>query len=225
MTSDNNIREYYRQRAAEYEQIYYRDIPQRRQEIADEEARLKGLVKGQTVLDVPCGTGYWTYAVSQTARAVVAGDLLAEMITQAVTKPYPQPVQFVVSDLYHLPFADGSFDIVTLGFWLSHHPRHDFENLFRSLRRIIKADGLVWMIDNNPPAEGPGHHSEGTDEFGNNLKKRFLNDGREYVIIKNYFSEDELREIFSSFFTIQRLTFGTYYWSAVLALKQVRVDS
>jgi ubiquinone/menaquinone biosynthesis C-methylase UbiE len=219
MTSDDNIRDYYRQRAAEYEQIYYRDIPKRRQEIADEETRLKELTKGKTVLDTPCGTGYWTYAASQTAKAVVASDLLPEMITEAAAKPYPQPVQFVLSDLHHLPFADGSFDIITLGFWLSHHRRQDFENLFRSLGRIIKADGLVWMIDNNPPAEGPGNHSEGTDKFGNNLKKRFLNDGREYVIIKNYFSENELRKIFSSFFTIQRLTFGNYYWSAVLAMK------
>jgi ubiquinone/menaquinone biosynthesis C-methylase UbiE len=219
MTSDNDIVDYYRQRAAEYEQIYYRDIPARRQEIADEEIRLKELVKGKSVLDTPCGTGYWTYTASQTARAVVASDLLAEMITEAAAKPYPQPVQFVQSDLYHPPFADSSFDIVTLGFWLSHHSRQDFDSLFQSLGRIIKADGLVWMIDNNPPAEGDLNHSEGTDEFGNNLKKRFLDDGREYVIIKNYFTEDDLREVLSPFFAIQRLTFGNYYWSAVLALK------
>lgn len=219
MTSDDNIRDYYRQRAAEYEQIYYRDIPERRQEIADEEVRLKELVKGKSVLDTPCGTGYWTYAAAQTAREVVASDLLEEMIAQAADKPYPQPVQFVQSDIYRPAFADGSFDIVTMGFWLSHHPRQNFASLFRPLSRVVKADGLVWMIDNNPPAEGPGHHSEGTDESGNNLKKRFLDNGREYVIIKNYFTEDELREIFSSFFTIRRLTFNTYYWSAVLAHK------
>ena len=219
MTSDDNIRDYYRRRAAEYEQIYYRDMPRRRQEIADEELRLKELVKGKSVLDTPCGTGYWAHVAAHTARSVVAGDLLEEMIAQAAAKSYPQPVQFVRSDLYRPPFADGSFDIVTLGFWLSHHPRREFTSLFRPLSRVIKPDGLVWMIDNNPPAEGPGHHSEGIDESGNNLKKRLLDNGREYVIIKNYFTEDELREIFSSFFTILRLTFDTYYWSAVLALK------
>ena len=219
MTFDDNIRDYYRQRAAEYEQIYYRDIPDRRREIADEEVRLKKLVEGKSVLDTPCGTGYWTYVSAQTARSVVASDLLAEMIDQAEQKPYPQPVQFVQSDLYHPPFAEGSYDIVTLGFWLSHHPRQDFQSLFRPLRRLVNGNGRIWMIDNNPPAEGPGHHSEGSDDFGNNLKKRFLDDGREFVIIKNYFSAKELTDIFSPCFAIERLTFGTYYWSAVLAPK------
>ena len=72
------------------------------------------------------------------------------------------------------------------------------------------------MIDNNPPAEGPTQDSSYLDENGNNFKKRFLSDGREFTIIKNYFSESELREIYGQQFKIERLTFGRHYWAVAL---------
>ena len=69
------------------------------------------------------------------------------------------------------------------------------------------------------PAEGLSHNSVGTDAHGNNLIKRRLDSGREYLIIKNYFDEAQLRTVFAERFRIERLTYGVCYWSAVLGNK------
>ncbi len=212
--SDPDTRKYYRARASEYEQIYYREVPERRKEIDDEVARLKDLVRGKSVLDLACGTGYWTKAASETARDITAIDQAPEMIAEARKKEYQAPVTFVEGDMFGYRF-DRRYDVIIVGFWFSHQPRQEYDRFFNLLSDLVERGGAVWMIDNNPPAEGPHQNTVGTDEHGNNFKKRYLDDGTEFVILKNYFSENELREIISPHADILRLTYGIYYWSAV----------
>lgn len=213
----DSIVDYYRQRAPEYEQIYFRDHPQKQKELAEEAERLRALSSGKSVLDLACGTGYWTEVIAGAADETVASDISPEMIQQARAKKYARPVSFVRTDLYQGGFAEGSFDLLTLGFWFSHEPRQNHREFFRLIVPPLKKGGLIWMIDNNPPAEGPAVESEGKDSHGNNYKKRFLDSGKAFVILKNYFVEKELREIFGRHFKIERLIFGQCYWSVVLA--------
>jgi len=205
MTTDDMSR-YYRDRAPEYEQIYYRDIPDRRREIDEEINRLEQLVKGKKVLELACGTGYWTQVMSQSASEIMACDLSGEMLVVAREKDYACPIHFAAADLYDMPIEMGTYDIVALGFWFSHHPRQDFDRLFDILIKGLKPDGLIWMID-----------SERVDEHGNNYKKRFLDNGKEYIILKNYFSRSDLKAIFETRFTVKSLIYGHYYWSTILS--------
>ena len=215
--ADRELIDYYRARAAEYEQIYYRDMPERRREIDDQAENLRELVRGKDILDLACGTGYWTQRMAQTARFIAAADISAEMLREAHKKEYDAPTAFVMADLYSLPFRAAAFDMITLGFWFSHQPKQEYDLFFRQLAQPVKDGGLLWMIDNNPPAEGSWMESVRTDVYGNNYKRRHLQSGEEYVILKNYFSEDQLREIFAPYFNIRRLVFRTYYWSILLA--------
>ena len=218
MTTDDMSR-YYRDRAPEYEQIYFRDKPERRREIDEEIIRLEQLVAGKKVLELACGTGYWTQVMSRSAAEIMALDLSEEMLAVAGKKDYACPVRFVPADLYDVPFDTEAYDIVALGFWFSHHPRQDFDRLFDVLVKGLKPDGLIWMIDNNPPAEGPRIDSVRVDEQGNNYKKRYLDNGKEYIILKNYFSSSDLEAIFETRFVIKSLIYGHYYWSTVLSPK------
>lgn len=208
--------EYYDRRAPEYEQIYYRDIPPRRLEIDHEAERLTELVRNCQVLDLACGTGYWTEVMSKSAAHITASDISAGMIDQAGEKQYQTKVDFVRADLYHPPFREKSFDVLTLGFWMSHHPKPNYEILFEPLTALVKPDGLIWMIDNNPPAEGAQQDSIGSDRAGNNFKTRLLDNGDEFTILKNYFSEDDLQKILTPAFDILKIIFGKYYWSVQL---------
>jgi ubiquinone/menaquinone biosynthesis C-methylase UbiE len=211
---------YYNERAGEYEQIYFRDNAARRKEIDDEVVRVRELAVGKKILEIACGTGYWTQYLSQTAQHITAIDIAPQMLAEARKKPSVCPVEFVHADLNHLPMTCAKYDLIALGFWFSHHPRQEYDSLFSSLKSHLAPTGQIWMIDNNPPAEGPSQDYSHRDEHGNNYKKRRLSDGREFTIIKNYFSENELRECYSRQFTVNRLTLGRHYWATVLSPKQ-----
>ena len=218
--TDSETREYYRWRAPEYEQIYYRDMPERRQEIDDEADFLRGLASGREVLDLACGTGYWTQVVANSASMVVGADYWPEMIRQARAKEYGKSPLFVQADIGRLPFVEGSFDLIVLGFWLSHQSKETLDRFLETVCRPLRRGGLIWTTDNNPPAEGSEMHSVTTDAHGNHFKRRWLDDGREFVILKNYFGRDELAELVGSRFEIERLVYKKYYWSLLLRPKQ-----
>ena len=91
--------------------------------------------------------------------------------------------------------------------------------MFDTLQKLIRKNGKIWMIDNNPSAEGDIYKSTGEDKHGNNYRQRFLDDKTEYSILKNYFSKKALREIFEPYFEIESLNFDKYYWSVVLTAK------
>ena len=219
VTDKKTIVDYYRARATEYEQIYYRDVPERRQEIADHFEFIEKLAADKTVLELACGTGYWTQAAAKYAREVIATDIAAEMIKEAKNKKYNSPVKFINCDIYDLPFKSALFDLIIIGFWFSHEPKQNYSKFFEIIERPLKEDGQIWLIDNNPPAEGTKSDFLHTDQAGNNFKSRRLNDGREFSILKNYFNRNELLDIFSKPFRISRLTYDNYYWSLLLDRK------
>ena len=213
---DDKLIQYYNDRASEYEQIYFREVPERREELRQMGEYLREFATGKDVLDLCCGTGYWTAIMGQTARSIVASDVSFEMLEEARKKEYACPTVFMQADLFDLPFLAESFDLITLGYWYSHHSCDDYETLYDILRAPLRAGAKIWMCDNNPPAEGAKTDSVGKDERGNNIKARWTSEGREYHIIKNYFSEKQLRELIEPHFAIETFVFKPYYWWMVL---------
>ncbi len=216
---DKETQDYYRERAESYEEIYYREQPDRRKEIDDEVIRLRHLVAGKSVLELACGTGYWTKVMSESAKSIVASDLSAEMLEIANRKPLGCPVEFVAADMFAHAWPKTSFDIVAVGFWFSHQPRQEYKQFFDLITAPLKPGGTIWLIDNNPPAEGTNHEHIRSDDNDNNVKRRYLKVGRHFTFLKNYFAYSELSELFSPRFALKRLTYGIYYWMVELEVK------
>jgi ubiquinone/menaquinone biosynthesis C-methylase UbiE len=141
------------------------------------------------------------------------------MLVEAQKKKFAQEVNFIKADMFTADFGQNCFDLVALGFWFSHQPRQAYAQLYNVLVRPLKPDGLIWMIDNNPPAEGSAHPSVGLDDSGNHLQTRKLSDDTEHQILKNYFTADELKQLFEPRFEIKSLIHNRYYSSAVLSSK------
>jgi len=68
------INKYYSKRAQEYEQIYQRDDPIRQNELNKIAEEIKKIFYNKNVLEVACGTGFWTVFLSETANKIVATD-------------------------------------------------------------------------------------------------------------------------------------------------------
>ena len=88
---------YYAQRAAEYERIYAK--PERQADLAALKAQIGKLVAGKRVLELACGTGYWTEVIAASAAQVTALDVNEEVLRIARTKSYLEgKVSFVSNE-------------------------------------------------------------------------------------------------------------------------------
>src|SRR6185369_1018936 len=88
------MKEYYDRRAPEYESIYGRDDAVRREEQSALAAVIREAARDRDVLDVACGTGYWTKEAAATARSAVGVDASPAMLEEARAKQLGRSVRF-----------------------------------------------------------------------------------------------------------------------------------
>jgi SAM-dependent methyltransferase len=216
------LEEYYRRRAKSYEEEFYHgsnDVRQRELEIiADVSMKT---FEGRRVLDVACGTAYWTNFVSETAESIVGTDIAEEMLEIAKEKQFKCPVSLCKANVFHLPFRNESFNGGMADFWFSHIPREKIESFLEDFHHLLERGSHVLMADNVYFA-GIGGEFVKKEGDVNTYKRRQLRDGSEYLILKNYFSVDELTGIFAKHargFSPKNVFSGKYFWCLSYELK------
>ncbi len=190
-----NTKMYYKKRAKEYEAVYYRNDPVRQGEQRKIAKALQLVLKGKDVLEVACGTGYWTQFLSRTAKSVYATDIVEEALEIAKTKKYVCPIQFSIEDAYKLSFSDGTFDGGLANFWFSHIPKSRINTFLKEFHRVLKKGSSVFITDNVlVKSIGGKLVKKPNDE--NTYKLRELKDGEQFLVLKNYYSKENLLRIF-----------------------------
>jgi len=210
----SDLVEYYRERAEEYDEIYEWRDPHRQEEQLLLREAIKESLEGRRVLEVACGTGYWTRILSQTAESIMATDLGQEVMELAKEKKYACPVTFRKEDAYNLSFSNGSYDGGFSFSWFSHIPRKRVDSFLKGFHRVLKAGSRVFMAD-NAYIPGVGGKLIKLASSEDTYKKRTLKDGREFTIIKNYYSADELKTIFNRHvngFDLDNIFHGNCFW-------------
>jgi len=207
---NEDIVQYYSQRASEYEQIYQK--PERQKDLE----RLKDLIReafeGRGVLEIACGTGYWTQFIAERARSICATDRSWETLELAKQKNYKEcTVSFIESDAYSLKNIEGCFDGGFCGFWWSHIPKSQISVFIHNFQAKLTKDSLVMMIDNRY-VKGSSTPVSRTDSDGNTYQIRKLRDGTEHEILKNFPDEEELKALLSPFAQDIRYISLEYYW-------------
>ena len=74
--------------------------------------KLVDFEKGQSLLDVGCGTGHFSFWFHDLGFKVVGMDISTEMLKVARSKIKNEKIRFIQADAYDLPFPDNSFDLV-----------------------------------------------------------------------------------------------------------------
>ena len=73
---------------------------------------IRPVVKGKTVLELATGTGLIAKNIVNAAAHIEASDTSAEMIREAKRRNHSAKLYFSVQDMFCLPYADESFEVV-----------------------------------------------------------------------------------------------------------------
>lgn len=130
-----------------------------------EEPRLRqllGQVRGQSVLDLGCGTGRHTAWLAEHGAEVTALDFSTGMLDKARAKRGMEQVRFLVHDVAApLPLPDQSHDRIVCGLVLDHV--HSLEPYFAELRRLLKPSGAAVLSTVHPAMMLRGVQARFTD--------------------------------------------------------------
>ena len=208
--------DYYQARAREYETVYAK--PERQADLH----KLRGWVaeeaRGRTVLEVACGTGYWTAVAATTARAIVGTDFNPGPLEIARAKGLGAHVRFEQADAFALPDYATAFDAGMAHFWWSHVALADQPRFLKHFASRLRQGAKLLMMDNAhvPGSSGPISR---TDALGNTYQLRRLASGAQYEVLKNFPTTGELQAALATVCTSVEVLQLTYYWalSATLA--------
>ena len=164
------------------------------------------------MLEVACGTGYWTRFIAQSAVHVVAIDTSPETMRIAEGRVPAGKVRFLVADAYDLPLDLGKFGAAFAGFWFSHVPRARRRAFLHGLRALLMPGAKIVLLDNRY-VEGSSSPITETDSDGNTYQLRRLMDGSTHRVLKNFPSEAELQSSLAGIGAGGTLSTWQYYWA------------
>ena len=204
------MKAYYAARAREYERIYAK--PERQSDLRKLEAMIPAHFTGRSVLEIACGTGYWTRHIARTAGRILATDLTEETLEVARGKDLPgAKVRFAIADAFDLPAAEGPFDGAYAGFWWSHLRHSQCRPFLASLNRCLAPGSVVVLMDNLYIA-GSSIPVSRRDVEGNTWQARKLDNGSAHEVLKNFPSESQLMDHVAGFGVNARYVALEYYW-------------
>ena len=192
---------YYRARAPEYDDWWHRRgyhdrgaeaNAQWHAEVAQLEQALEKLEPRGNVLEIACGTGLWTRHLVRYADHITAVDSAPETIAvnrQRLNEiPGPATVEYVTADVFGWR-PTHQYDVVFIGFWLSHVPSARFREFWHLMRDALAPAGRVILIDNyirGEPTEDWIAGPEGEAAI------RHVQDGRWFRMVKIFDTPETL---------------------------------
>jgi ubiquinone/menaquinone biosynthesis C-methylase UbiE len=214
--NDASLIDYYAKRANEYERIYKK--PERQNDLAKLKELFQKTCVGHDALEIACGTGYWTQAISQTAKSITATDFNEEVLQIARAKKYGCEVSFQKVDAFNLSFPQNNFTAGVAVAWWSHLRKSKISNFLSQFHRQFSSGALMVFMDNKfvPGSNTPISR---TDDEGNTYQMRKLENGKEYEVLKNFPDEKETRKIIGDSAVEICWTELQYYWLLTYKLK------
>jgi len=147
--SDEERQFFYEGIAHQYDRVMNRYDLDRRLQIVFEELCRPGELRGARVLDVGCGTGWFSQRARHAGASVVSTDIAVSMLRETRKKC---ETHRVVADACNLAFSTGSFDVVIASECIEHtlDPFRAVQEMHRVLRPggslIVTVPNRVWRF-------------------------------------------------------------------------------
>ena len=182
---NHDLTTYYNDRATEYDKVY--KIPEEHEDLLMSTELFQKIFTNKSVLEIACGTGYWTEQISKTANSIFATDINKAVIDIAKARQFNNNVTFQVVDMNSLS-TNKKFDGLFGGFIWSHILLQDIDIFLLKLKDLINENGEIVFIDSKQVA-GTNHDKKRItriDQYGNTFQTRALENGTTYEVLKNF---------------------------------------
>ncbi len=195
---------YYHARAPEYDEWWLRTGRHDRgpefrsrwiNETNEVRAALAAFGAHGRILEIACGTGWWTQQLAEGAKEVTALDASSEMLERCRARVETaglgaERVRYVQSDLWDWT-PERRHDEVFFGFWLSHVPEERFDAFWALVDAALVPDGRVFFVDSAASTGSSGASGQGEAA---ETEVREISGGRRFEILKRYYEPEQLRE-------------------------------
>ncbi len=208
--NDSDLRHYYAARATEYDRVYRK--PERQTDLRAIEAWLPMVFAELRVIEVACGTGYWTQFLAPVVAELLAIDASAETLAIAQARVTAGQARFWLGDAYNLPSGQQAYSGAFAGFWLSHVPLERMSEFLRGLHATLTPGARVVFIDNNY-VDGSSTPVSERDSHGNTYQLRSLDDGSRHRVLKNFPSEQDMRRAVEGLAKQVKWHNWQYFWA------------
>lgn len=190
---------YYRARADEYDEWWQRAgrydhgpaaTSRWWQEVAEVQQALDDLKLSGDLLELACGTGWWTERLAGLTCRLKCIDASAETIAinrARLEKAGLSLPAYEVADLFTWQPSE-TFDAAFFSFWLSHVPPARFDDFWSVVAKALKPNGRVFFVDS---AREKTVTLTGTST-PLAIQERQLNDGRTYRVVKMFYDPFDL---------------------------------
>jgi protein-L-isoaspartate O-methyltransferase len=217
MEHKDQVAAFYAKTAASYEAASNRH--ERANELGELRERVSFLARGQRILELACGTGYWTEVMAGSAERIVATDSSVEMLELARKRGLDaDKVTFRQADGLALPEDLGEFSAVFIGFWWSHLKRDEQEAFLTQLRGRVGKDVLLIVLDDTY-VDGSSSVIARTDAQGNTYQMVSMPDGSRVELPKSYPTDSTLRKRLADGTREIKIVRLEHYWLLTCRLK------
>jgi ubiquinone/menaquinone biosynthesis C-methylase UbiE len=111
--------------------------------------RLVAAKKGEHILDVPCGQGYFSELFSSQGAEVTAIDIASELIEYAKQRTNTEGIRYLVAASHYMPgVKTGSIDKTTMVLGIQNIKK--VSETFAECARVLKKDGELHIVMNHP---------------------------------------------------------------------------
>ncbi len=123
--------------------------------------RLMEIKKGEVILDLGCGAGFFAREFAKAGAKVIGVDIAKELIAMA-RKSSPSAIQYRVAPAEKPDFLDKD-SVDKIAIILAIQNMENVQEVFRECARVLRPGGLVFIVMNHPAFRVPKYSSWGWD--------------------------------------------------------------
>jgi SAM-dependent methyltransferase len=215
------ITRYYAEVVPDYERLagYYDEEAEKIRE--DMKKRWQERLQGKRVLEIACGTGYWTETIAEVAEELVATDINENMLIVAKERLKEHTnIVFVEANAYTLDSVGGLFSGAFAHWWWSHIPKRKIRLFLEMLHTKLEDGSPVLFSDHLPDYCDVGFKISSNDD-GDRIEERIMKkSGHKHYVIKNFLTEEEAQQYLSGIARDVQYTAYENHWELFYSVKR-----